>query len=41
MSQVEMSGIGSIIFEVKNGEHWVLYGVYFIPALRNMIMSLG
>ena len=40
-SKVEIHGVGSIIFEAKNGEHRVLHGVYFIPALRNSIMSLG
>jgi len=40
-SKVEIHGVGSIIFEAKNGEHRVLHGVYYIPALRNSIMSLG
>ena len=39
--KVEIHGVGSIIFEAKNGEHRVLHNVYFIPALRNSIMSLG
>jgi hypothetical protein len=39
--KVEIHGVGSIIFEAKNGEHRVLHGVYYIPALRNSIMSLG
>ena len=40
-SRVEIQGVGSIVFQAKNGEHRVLQGVYFIPALRNSIMSLG
>jgi hypothetical protein len=39
-SKVEIHGIGSI-FEAKTGEHRVLHGVYYIPVLRNSIMSLG
>ena len=37
---VEIHGISSIIFEAKTGEHRVLHDVYYIPALRNSIMSL-
>jgi len=40
-SKVEITDAGSILFEAKNGEHRVLHGVYFIPALCNSIMSLG
>ena len=40
-SRVEIQGVGSIVLQVKNGEHRVLQGVYFILALRNSIMSLG
>ena len=40
-SRVEIQGVGSVVFQAKNGEHRVLHGVYFIPALRNSIMSLG
>jgi len=40
-SRVEIQGVGSIVFQAKTGEHRVLHGVYFIPALRNSIMSLG
>jgi hypothetical protein len=40
-SKVEIHGVGSIIFKVKTGEHRVLHGVYYIPVLRNSIMSLG
>ena len=40
-SRVEIQGVGSIVFQAKTGEHRVLHGIYFIPALRNSIMSLG
>jgi len=40
-SKVEISGIGSIIFEAKNSEHQVLHGVYYSLVLQNLIMSLG
>ena len=33
--------MGSVVFQAKNGEHRILHGVYFIPTLRNSIMSLG
>jgi hypothetical protein len=41
VSKVEIQGVGSIVFQAKNGDHRVLHGIYFIPALRNSIMSLG
>jgi hypothetical protein len=40
-SRVEIQGVGSIVFQAKTGEYRVLNGVYFIPALRNYILSLG
>ena len=33
--------MGSVIFTAKSGEHRMLTGVYYIPALRNSIISLG
>jgi hypothetical protein len=38
---VEIKGVGSIIFAAESGEHRLLTGVYYIPALRNSIISLG
>jgi hypothetical protein len=35
---VEIKGVGSVIFTAESGE---LTGVYYIPALRNSIISLG
>jgi hypothetical protein len=40
-SGVEIKGVISIIFAVKSGEHRLLTGVYYIPVLRNSIISLG
>lgn len=40
-SAVEIKGVGSVIFTTKTGEHRLLTGVYYIPALRNSIISLG
>jgi hypothetical protein len=36
-SKVEIHGVGSIIFEVKTGEHRVLHDTYYIPTLRTSI----
>jgi hypothetical protein len=40
-SGVEIKGIGSVIFTTESGEHILLTGVYYIPVLRNSIISLG
>jgi hypothetical protein len=40
-SKVEIQGASSIVFEGKPSEHPILHGIYYIPALRNSIMSLG
>ncbi|XP_066316301.1 uncharacterized protein [Miscanthus floridulus] len=40
-SAVEIKGVGSAIFTAKTGEHRLLTGVYYIPVLRNSIISLG
>jgi hypothetical protein len=40
-SKVEIHGVRSIVFEAKTGEHQVIHGIYYIPALCNSIMSLG
>jgi hypothetical protein len=40
-SDVEIKGVNSIIFAAESGEHRLLTGVYYIPALRNSIISLG
>jgi len=40
-SKVDIQSIGTITFEGKNGEKWVLHDVFYIPALRNSILSVG
>jgi hypothetical protein len=40
-SIMEIEGAGSIIFVTKTGKHRLLTSVYYIPALRNSIISLG
>jgi hypothetical protein len=40
-SGVEIKGVGSIIFTAESSEHRLLTGVYYIPVLRNSIISLG
>jgi hypothetical protein len=37
---MEIKGVGSVIFAVESGEHRLLTGVYYIPTLRNSIISL-
>jgi hypothetical protein len=38
---VEIKGVSSVIFTTESGEHRLLTGVYYIPTLRNSIISLG
>jgi hypothetical protein len=40
-SGVEIKGVSSVIFAAESGEHRLLTGVYYIPTLRNSIVSLG
>lgn len=40
-STVDIKGKGSVIFSCKNAEERTLDEVYFIPMLRNNIISLG
>jgi hypothetical protein len=37
----ELDVRGSVIFTAESGEHRLLTGVYYIPALKNSIISLG
>jgi hypothetical protein len=39
-SGVEIKSVGSVIFAAESGEHRLLTGVYYIPALRNSIINL-
>jgi hypothetical protein len=38
---VEIKVVGSVIFAAESGKHRLLTGVYYIPTLRNSIISLG
>jgi hypothetical protein len=38
---VEINGVDSVIFAAESGEHRLLTSVYYIPAFRNSIISLG
>ena len=40
-STVNIKGKGTVSFRCKNGEEKFLRDVYFIPTLRNNIISLG
>lgn len=40
-STVKIQGKGTVMFKCKNGENRVFREVYFIPTLRNNIISLG
>jgi hypothetical protein len=40
-STVEIEGKGSILFRCKDGDQWVLSGVYYIPKLQRNLVSLG
>jgi hypothetical protein len=40
-STVEIQGKGTIVFQGRTGDQWVLRDVYFIPKLRANLISLG
>jgi hypothetical protein len=40
-SGMGIKGVASVIFAAESGEHRLLTGVYYIPVLRNSIISLG
>ena len=40
-SKVEIKGKGTILFELKNGGHKILPNVYYIPKMKNNILSIG
>ena len=40
-SGMEIKGVSSVIFTAVSGEQRLLTEVYYIPALRNSIISLG
>jgi hypothetical protein len=40
-SDVEIKGVGSVIFAAESGEHRLFTEVYYILTLRNSIINLG
>jgi hypothetical protein len=40
-SVVFIEGVGTVVYECKNGEHRTLTGVYYIPQLWTSIISIG
>jgi hypothetical protein len=40
-SSVQIEGKGSILFRCRDGEHWLLRDVYYIPKLKSNLVSLG
>lgn len=40
-SLVDICGKGTVVFSGRSGEHKALTGVYYIPRLRNSILSVG
>lgn len=40
-STVNIKGKGTVSFQCKNGENWLLREVYYITSLCNNIISLG
>ncbi|XP_047309782.1 uncharacterized protein LOC124913230 [Impatiens glandulifera] len=39
-STIQICGKGFIMFECKNGDQWLLEGVFFIPSLTSYLVSL-
>jgi hypothetical protein len=40
-SAMEIMGIGTLMFQCKNGDQWLLLDVYYIPRLRSNLINLG
>uniref|UniRef100_A0A0A9FG69 Retrovirus-related Pol polyprotein from transposon TNT 1-94-like beta-barrel domain-containing protein n=1 Tax=Arundo donax TaxID=35708 RepID=A0A0A9FG69_ARUDO len=40
-SLVDIKGQGTVVFTSTGGEHRALTGVYYIPRLKNNILSVG
>jgi hypothetical protein len=40
-SGVKIDGIGTVLYECKNGEHHSLPNVYYIPHLTKSIISIS
>ena len=40
-STIDICGKGTIVFQGKGGDQWVLSDVYYIPKLKSNLISLG
>jgi hypothetical protein len=40
-SVVRIDGIGTMLYQCRNGEHGALFNVYYIPRLTTSIISVG
>jgi hypothetical protein len=40
-SAMEIKGVSSVVVTAKTSEHRLLTSIYYIPMLRNSIISLG
>jgi hypothetical protein len=38
---VRIDGIGTMLYQRKNGEHLTLFNVYYVPKLTTIIISVG
>uniref|UniRef100_A0A2N9JBE9 Integrase catalytic domain-containing protein n=1 Tax=Fagus sylvatica TaxID=28930 RepID=A0A2N9JBE9_FAGSY len=41
LSKVPVKGKGKILIRLKNGDHQFIYDVYYVPSMKNNILSLG
>uniref|UniRef100_A0A2N9GX95 Uncharacterized protein n=1 Tax=Fagus sylvatica TaxID=28930 RepID=A0A2N9GX95_FAGSY len=41
LSKVPVKGKGKILIRLKNGDHQFIYDVYYVPSMKNSILSLG
>ena len=40
-SKVEVKGRGKVLIQTKNGQHQYISNVYYVPSMKNNILSLG
>ena len=38
---MEIKERGTLLFQCRNGDQWLLHDVYYIPRLRSNLISLG
>ena len=39
--KVEVKGRGKVLIQMKNGQHQYISNVYYVPSMKNNILSLG